>query len=799
MANRFYQTTEGRFVDDKMYKAPWELMQAAINTHETRTDKLVNEAGLLTDAVDNIKFLDLASEKERVKALQDKYETQIKDLTETIVKNPLEYNRQMPALKAAQRAMQKDKLGGEWSQIEGRASAVAKWVEENKDKKSEDPVLYNRLYNNFIDKLETNLETDPNAKWQGSNVVTRPDLLKNLESIMKNIKGNATKYNDATGRWLVGKDELTEDEIHDMAVARLQSDPNFSNYSQQMKGLGDKGYDVSPYKYYNKETGEALDYADYSKLGLEERQKYQRGVNQEFAFASDLTAMGKIYGYQNIDLEANPYGVQAQKAADASRLSTQGFRQDMSKQNQDFLNDKEMARLKASLDKDKLLYAYNLERDGAEAAGDIETLDNIDSAIRAHKVVTIGEQGEMGKKYVDLHTKAAAGKTLTPQEQIDYNKLQSLYSGFAKTNANDILRAAGEDPSSYEDTPDGNKKKLARASKLTAEIMALKDSGWGIKTKHLPYDPKRTFGSSTVTDYSERRRVEAIQSALTKSIGDFDEKIADNMVITRGFMPANLTSQIGKVGMGLVNSLDKLGIEPIVQDINLLSYDPLGNKRGGTNVTVDKNWSFNFGKGASSNPMQELYTRTGTSSPQELVTKGYGQMNWRQERGDYIIDFVPNNSKLKEAGVDTSDWGWKEEGFSLRYSNVPGDVWENFKGMEGMDNATIRQMRLHSDETYSEAAQNVDLNIAAIKAKGPTASYAFEMGGIPETLFKIEYDPEEEKYILMKSWNQDKELSWETLKEQGLFDYTTSPDVLKLFLREQVIENNKPEKSVIKK
>tara|TARA_R100001377_G_scaffold85310_1_gene71534 strand:- start:73003 stop:75327 length:2325 start_codon:yes stop_codon:yes gene_type:complete len=771
---RFYQTSEGKFVDNNMYQMPYELAGEVIGNAEQRVDEQVAETELLTGAVDSIQHLNFEAENTRVKGIQDKYGTQIDELTNTIMKNPLEFQKNMPALKKIQRDLMQSRDSGDIYDIEQRHGDYSKWATENKKIKEDNPDLYNQMSKHWYSDIEQRGTENANARFKGTQIVNRPDLSsKESQERFKSIKANLVESITPDGMYKVGNKSVTEERVAQIAMAELLSDPSFKGYTEQMgKTLGQEGF-------FDAQGNPTNIFDENGKL------------NSAHPFARDVASAARTYGFSENTLDEAPYQADKLKAGYNQQRDRKKAGYDIgaakNKEGTDArLEDQkqkgrmELARLKDSTKRGQMKLAVKLEKDEAIAVGDIETLDSINVSSRPYRVATIAEQKDMGTTYMDLSAKTSAGKTLTGQEQIDLNKLDGLYGPVVEAHGDDIIRAAGEDPATYKDPA----RKSARVKKLLSEIFQLSDPDFGIKTTTRPYDPKRTFEPTTSQDYSERHRVQGIKDGAEKVLGNFGEMIADKMILTRSHMPAGGSSEVGKTGMKFVNTLHLSSTEPIVQDINSTAYDVQGKKRSGERVDVDTS---SFATGETSSPMQSIMQATGTNSPQELAEAGYGKYTWRQERGDFIVDFIPNNAALKAQGVDVTDSYWNPDGFSLRYNNVSGDVWKNFD----MSNPEVRRMRMEADVTYSEAAQVVDTNIAELKATNYENSRPFAMGGIPEALFKIDYDQESQQYIMMQSFDGDKNLNWSDIKEQGLYSFTSDPEELILLLREKVIARNK--------
>lgn len=220
--SRFYQTTDGRFIDANIYQMPYELAQSVIATHEQRVDEMVAETDILSGAVDTIQHLNFDAENERVKALQEKYGSTIDDLTQKIYENPLEYQSHLPALKKAQRDLLKDRNSGEWFNIEQRYKDYQKWLEDNKDVRENNPNLFNQLNKHWYDDITNRATSNTGARFKGQQIIDRPDLIEGYRQHFENIKASSKEYKDGLykikGKW------VSEEEVADIAWNTLMSD-----------------------------------------------------------------------------------------------------------------------------------------------------------------------------------------------------------------------------------------------------------------------------------------------------------------------------------------------------------------------------------------------------------------------------------------------------------------------------------------------------------------------------------------------------------------------------------------------
>jgi hypothetical protein len=325
---RFFKTNKGNFVDFA-YEAPIQLAQQALGVHEARTDELVKKAEVLEGVADQIQHLNFDAENQRVKGIQDKYGNAIEGITNKILEDPLSYSKHMPAIKALQKEMVKDKTSGEWYQVEKRLQDYQSWVSDNKELKESNPNLYNRLnahyYNDLVDRATGN----PDATFQGQQIIDRPDLIKSYRQVFENIKADSTLQSD--GRYLYKDKYLTEDEVANIAWNTLRSDENYLGYVNQMGNvLGDTGYldeNGNPAMPFNlvDGSGNVISAEQYDKLSDEDKRKVTRQLDPNNPFYGDLAATAQTYGFRERTAKVDPYGLATHKGRiQSSQIAQRG-------------------------------------------------------------------------------------------------------------------------------------------------------------------------------------------------------------------------------------------------------------------------------------------------------------------------------------------------------------------------------------------------------------------------------------------------------------------------------------------
>jgi hypothetical protein len=314
---RFYQTARPTFVDGNIYAPPIELMQNVFAVNEQRTDDLVAQTELLDGLVDSIQHLNFDAENERVKALQSKYREAVDNITTGIYDNPLEYQKHLPTIKKLQRDMVTDKQSGEWYHIEQRYNDYQNWLKDNEKLREENPTLFNQLNNHWYNDVVNRGTPDAQARFAGQKIIDKPDLIMGYREHFENIKASASETSD--GRYKIGNEWLSEDEVANIAWNTLMSDKNYQGYVNQMGNiLGLQGYvdeNGNPMNAFNlvNGDGQVISFDEYQKLPQEEKQKVKRQLNSGNAFFPDLASVAQTYNFSKQSIDEDEYGKMAHR------------------------------------------------------------------------------------------------------------------------------------------------------------------------------------------------------------------------------------------------------------------------------------------------------------------------------------------------------------------------------------------------------------------------------------------------------------------------------------------------------
>ena len=615
MANRFYQTTDGRFVDKNIYQAPWELAQGVIETHEKRTDQLVGETELLSGAVDTLKHLDFDAENKRVKALQDKYGTTIDDLTSAIYKNPLEYQKHAPAIKKAQRDLLQDRSSGEWFNIETRYNEFQKWQENNKDIKETNPTLYNQLSKHWYDDVVKRGTEDSTARFKGKQIIDKPDLIKGYREHFENIKANAKEYKD--GMYKIKNKWVSEEEVAGIAWNTLISDPNYQGFVNQMgTTLGlpgytdDKGNPIKAFKLVD-EKGNTITNENYNKMTAEEKKKVGRVLNPNNAFFSDLASVTKTYGFSEQGYDADPFsklqikgqidaGLQAQKTRDAELLE---------QQKQQYRLQLEAAKDAGDMDLLERKYELMGEKDQADFKNDLllESLDGDEGSKKAYEILIAKETvGALGNPTTNLGA---------DQDLINTRKEQG---GVFENDGQTYVYAT---PGTVEYAALQRTKNATTHARADLDDQTIKlENGASIQGRdYFDWLGDRNHTEDTAKEYLDRQLNITQRSSLDASGA---QQTADNLRWTPGWTKANAAKDWDKI-YELGNQYEEKRnqwYENNNQSTNQVSLQPINNLETSKNLLTEiknnpQSYTLTDSNGNVPKGMRNIMNKIDTSSP----------------------------------------------------------------------------------------------------------------------------------------------------------------------------------------
>ena len=505
---RFYKTALPRFERGITHKTPWELASKVLEKKEGEVNTMFANAELLEGSTANMNYL--AFEKDKAAEIQDKYAARVDEITQQIQEDPMNAAKYQPALRTLKRDLQKDRMRGEWGNLESRYAAVQKWQKDNEELRKKEPGNYRLAQATFMKRLEEGVAEDPEAQWGGYDLVARPDLKgEETRQRFENIKANIMEQRGPNGMYLYKGEEVGQDRVAAIAMNELMSDPNFGTYLQQQKDiLGDE---------------------KFSQMGFDQPMFTEDGkggmtINPNNPFARDVSNAASTYGYKELTMTADPYGLENYKQGNRMRL----------------------LQAKHKLDNEKELFPKALVQQTSQVFSKDQLKDVFYNVYMP------------GKKNIAEGKDPTTG--MDPQQAAYYKKMSGMYdNALASTPGmnEDLLKA-------YEMTnaPDEEKYVTTYSSGMPT-VMDLKLERTGAKTTLKP----------------EYARAEKIVAQNKETIDKFNKNLADSNTKSFSVLPIDETeSDIGKMYAGEMNQLLSTGaIKAFSPDYLPWKYDNIGN------------------------------------------------------------------------------------------------------------------------------------------------------------------------------------------------------------------------------
>jgi len=249
---QFYKGTEATFLDDKMYKAPYELMGQAL----AKKDKEVEEAAKAKDALSAmLEAKGLKKDDPRLQEIIGGYTNQVGDISSGIYSDAMNAATYMPKIEELKRKITADWKMGEVSKIQGNLAAYNTWEEETKKQ-------VDKAGNKVSPQQWELLKAKKLAEFQGTNyqnpntynAFTGEALLEKkpsdvfIDDMFKEKVGKvkSISWDNDKGLWEIkgerGTEGWSDKDLKSAYKAALAADPNQLGAMQQLNSLGVPGY-----------------------------------------------------------------------------------------------------------------------------------------------------------------------------------------------------------------------------------------------------------------------------------------------------------------------------------------------------------------------------------------------------------------------------------------------------------------------------------------------------------------------------------------------------------------------------
>ena len=312
---QFYKGTEAAFIDDKMYKAPYELMGTVL----AKKDKEVEEAAKAKDALSAM--LDakgLKVDDPRLQEIIGGYTNQVGDISSGIYGDAMNAATYMPKIEELKRKITSDWKMGEVAKIQGNLANYNAWEEETKkqiDKAGNkvSPQQWELLKAKKLEEFKGTNYQNPNTynTFSGEALLEKKPADVFIDDMFKEKVGTlkSVSWDNENGNWRVqgerGTAGFTDAELKNAYVAALAADPNQLGAMQQLNSLGVPGYQEP---LFNEKGVPIMDDTVNNAFSREinyAKQKYGI-VNVKKSDSSSLSETGKqelAYGIKQRDVE----------------------------------------------------------------------------------------------------------------------------------------------------------------------------------------------------------------------------------------------------------------------------------------------------------------------------------------------------------------------------------------------------------------------------------------------------------------------------------------------------------------
>ena len=250
---QFYRGTEATFLDDKMYKAPYELMATAID----RKDKAIDDT--LTkyqEQLDLLKSDPLEQDNPEAKKRIAEYQNQIDKVVQNISRDPINYQNYSTELNTLKRNITNDwssqGVFGLMKKNKEDYTKRMKYLDDYLEKNPNEAEYVKKKRDSILAGYQSGLQYDDKTGKSLGKLDVTSELYKldTNEDFLKDLKAQGIEYKKtSTGQdgyiyTKNGKTEvLTEEEIADRYIDYVRANPHISNALEDRKKIGVEGFE----------------------------------------------------------------------------------------------------------------------------------------------------------------------------------------------------------------------------------------------------------------------------------------------------------------------------------------------------------------------------------------------------------------------------------------------------------------------------------------------------------------------------------------------------------------------------
>jgi hypothetical protein len=252
---QFYKDTPAQFLDDKMYKAPYELMGQVIDKKDKEIQEDLDSRNALTDL---LKAEGLKPDEPRLQQIMKQYQDEIDASVQDIYKDPLNYNKE--GVQRLKRKINQDFSLGEIAAIQKNKATYDAWVKSEEEKIKKEPNLYAP---GLFDKMKAKKLDDfkKGTSYKGPNeyetvateeIIGMKDTVDVLDNLMKGAvqgRNHSTSWDNDRGGWRVksssSEEFFTPSQLQNMYKDYLATNPTYLQGVAQRQNYDVFGYEGS--------------------------------------------------------------------------------------------------------------------------------------------------------------------------------------------------------------------------------------------------------------------------------------------------------------------------------------------------------------------------------------------------------------------------------------------------------------------------------------------------------------------------------------------------------------------------
>lgn len=269
---RFYESTAGQFVDDKMFQAPAQLMQNVLLGKDKAIDTEISTAVSLYD---KLKADVLQQDNPRAKEIIKGYETEIDDIVTNIRKNPLEYSKYSRDISGIGRKLNEDWSTGEMGILQNNKKKLLDYYNNLDDIHKKDPDKYDAEYitalkanalKDYKEGAQFNVQRNKASnELQLDEASILPNLFEEFSKVAKDIKVDGYNIEQAysNGPYIYkngnGNKEVSKDKLLNAFNSWVKGQTSYNGSIKQRKDLSIKGFEDA-------DSTDILRYDDAGKL-----------------------------------------------------------------------------------------------------------------------------------------------------------------------------------------------------------------------------------------------------------------------------------------------------------------------------------------------------------------------------------------------------------------------------------------------------------------------------------------------------------------------------------------------------